>query len=142
MTRSGGSVRSKILIIDDDREMTELLKIVLEPQSFIVETANTGKEGIELLKQFDPDVVVMDLLMPGMDGFEMCREIRKFSNVPILILSALSKPDMIARALDEGADDYLVKPMKSGVLVAHLNKLVRRSRSGEFKVQTNRLYSS
>jgi DNA-binding response OmpR family regulator len=69
------------------------------------------------------------MLMPDMDGWEVCHEIRKFSQVGILMLSAINKPGMVTQALDEGADDYLLKPMPSGVLIAHLKKLIRRNGS-------------
>jgi two-component system OmpR family response regulator/two-component system response regulator RstA len=79
--------------------------------------------------QLRPDVIVLDLLLPGVDGWQVCREIRSFSAVPILVLSANSKPGMATIALDQGADDYLLKPTPTNVLVAHLRKLIRRSRA-------------
>jgi two-component system KDP operon response regulator KdpE len=135
-------VRTKVLVIDDDREMTEFLKVVLEPQLFDVTTTNSGREGVELARQCDPDVVILDMSMPGMDGLTVCREVRKFSNVPILILSAINKPSIVVQALDEGADDYLVKPMKNDVLIAHVNKLVRRARIGPRTAQTSSMCSA
>jgi DNA-binding response OmpR family regulator len=122
-------VLTKILVVDDDIEMTDLLKIILQPEAFTVYAANSGMEGIDLAHRLEPDVIILDLLMPGMDGWQVCKEIRAFSRVPILVLSAISKPGMAARALDAGADDYLLKPMTSSVLAAHLKKLVRRSRA-------------
>jgi DNA-binding response OmpR family regulator len=89
--------------------------------------ANTGEEGIRLIENVDPDVVILDLMMPGMDGLHVCTRVRSFSNVPILVLSALDSPGMVASALDAGADDYLVKPVPSGVLIAHLLTLSRRA---------------
>lgn len=117
----------KILVVDDDSAMTELLKLLLKPAASIIYTANSGKEGIELAKKYSPDVVILDLMMPEMDGWQVCQAIREFSLLPILILSALDNPGMVARALDSGADDYLIKPVPSGVLIAHLNNLVRRA---------------
>jgi DNA-binding response OmpR family regulator len=118
----------KILVIDDDAAMTELLKLLLQPAASQVLTANTGIEGVELAKTSDPDVVILDLMMPEMDGWKVCELIRTFATIPILILSALDNPGMVARALDAGADDYLIKPVPSGVLIARLNMLVRRAR--------------
>lgn len=118
---------TRVLVVDDDNEMTDLLKVILEPHDFVVYAANAGPRGIELARQVKPDVIILDLLMPDMDGWEVCREIRRFSQVPILVLSAISKPGMAARALDEGADEYLIKPMNSSVLVAHIKKLARRA---------------
>jgi DNA-binding response OmpR family regulator len=117
----------KILVIDDDPAMTELLKLLLQPAATDVYTANSGPEGIELARTILPEVIILDLMMPEMDGWEVCHSIRETSLVPILILSALDNPGMVARALDAGADDYLIKPVPSGVLIAHLQNLVRRS---------------
>lgn len=116
----------KILIIDDDPAMTELLKLVLQPTVTDVFTVNSGLEGIALTKKLNPDVVILDLMMPEIDGWQVCHAIREFSMVPILILSALDNPGMVARTLDAGADDYLIKPVLSGVLIAHINTLLRR----------------
>lgn len=118
----------RILIIDDDWETTELFKILLEPHQFEVVASNSGQEGIKLAAEIDPDVIMVDLLMPEMNGLSVCDEVRKFSNVPILMLTAISKPGTLSEALEHGADDYLIKPVKSSVLTAHLKKLVRRER--------------
>jgi two-component system, OmpR family, response regulator ResD len=116
----------KVLAIDDDPGITDLLTLLLKPHGFEVVSANAGEEGIRFIRENSPDVVILDLMMPGIDGWRVCTEVRKFSTVPILILSALDNPGTVASALDAGADDYLVKPVPSGVLVAHLNKLTRR----------------
>lgn len=117
----------RILVIDDDPAMTELLRILLEPASSNLFTANSGKEGIEIIQSQGPDVVILDLMMPDMNGKQVCEAVREFSNVPILILSALDSPGMVADALNAGADDYLIKPVSSSVLIAHLKKLQRRN---------------
>ena len=118
-----------ILIIDDDPAMTDLLKIQIQSTEFKVDVAYSGEEGIKTVQAIKPDIIILDLLMPDMDGLETCRKIRKFSRAPILILSALDEPKTIADALNEGADDYLVKPVSSTILIAHLQKLSRRIRS-------------
>jgi DNA-binding response OmpR family regulator len=120
--------QAKILVIDDDEGMTELLSLLLAPASSEIIIANSSPEGIELAKKHSPDVVILDLMMPEMNGWVTCKEIRAFSDVPILILSAMDVPGIVAQALDVGADDYLIKPVSSGTLIAHLNKLVRRAR--------------
>lgn len=136
-------MRTKVLLIDDDKEMTDMLSVILEPTVFDVVAANNSVQGIDQVRQFKPDVVVLDLLMPDMDGWQVCKEIRKFSQVPILVLSAISKPGMVARALDEGADDYLLKPMPSSMLIAHIKKLARRSKAEQESTQSGlSLYSS
>lgn len=121
---------NKVLVIDDDPAMTELLVQLLKKHGFAASMANTGEEGIKLIHEISPDVVVLDLMMPEMNGWQVCAQVRSFSNVPVLILSALDSPGMVAGALDAGADDYLVKPVSSSVLIAHLNTLTRRA-SGE-----------
>jgi DNA-binding response OmpR family regulator len=118
----------KILVIDDDPAMTDLLKLLLEPAATDVITANAGPEGIALVRSGNPDVIVLDLMMPDMNGWQVCKAVREFSKVPILILSALDSPGLVAAALDAGADDYLIKPVPSSVLVAHIRNLVRRTR--------------
>jgi DNA-binding response OmpR family regulator len=117
----------KVLTIDDDPAMTELLTLLLKARGLDASMANTGEEGVKLIREISPDVVILDLMMPGMDGWQVCTEVRSFSKVPILVLSALDSPGIVASALDAGADDYLVKPVPSGVLLAHLNTLTRRS---------------
>ena len=104
----------KILVIDDDIGMTELLSLLLAPASSEIMTANSGPEGIELAKKHAPDVIILDLMMPEMNGWIVCKQIREFSDVPILILSAMDAPGVVAQALDVGADDYLIKPVSSG----------------------------
>ncbi len=120
---------SSVLVIDNDVALTELLKATLEPEAFEVHAAHEVEEGIKSIRQLNPDVIVLDLYLPEKDGWRVCRDIRAFSTIPILILSVLNNPDAIAQALDEGADDYLIKPVTSGVLIAHLKNLIRRSRA-------------
>jgi DNA-binding response OmpR family regulator len=120
--------QAKILVIDDDEGMTELLSLLLAPASSEINIANSGPEGIALIKKTNPDVVILDLMMPEKNGWATCRQIRGISDVPILVLSAMDVPGVVAQALDVGADDYLLKPVSSGTLIAHLNKLVRRAK--------------
>ncbi|MGD9092693.1 MAG: response regulator [Anaerolineales bacterium] len=120
---------TRVLVIDDDDAMTDMIKHILEPNSFDVMVANSGPEGIRKSRQNNPEVVILDLLMPDMDGWEVCKAIREFSQMPILVISAISKPGMVAKALDEGADDYLLKPVTSNVLIANVRRLARRARA-------------
>lgn len=116
----------KILVIDDDPAMTELLSLVLAPTKAQIITTNSGEDGIKLAEEKKPDIILLDLMMPNTDGWQVTERIRKFSTTPILILSVLDNPGLVAKALDKGADDYLVKPVASGVLIAHINNLTRR----------------
>ena len=85
-------------------------------------------EGIKIIHQIQPDVVVLDLMMPGMTGWEVCQAIRMFSQVPILILSAVVDHELVMQALDNGADDYIVKPVATNVLVSRLRRLTQQAR--------------
>ncbi len=120
-----------VLTIDDDAAITELLAMLLRTHGYEVITANNGDEGVKAIEEKNPHIVILDLMMPDVDGWQVCKNVRKFSNVPIVILSAIDDPSMIASALDAGADDYLVKPVSSSILIAHLNRLIRRTGSLE-----------
>jgi len=127
-------VVSSVLVIDNDIAQTDLLKSTLESKTFTVHTAHKVDQGLNAVHDINPDVIVLDLYLPDKDGSQVCKDIREFSDVPILILSVLNNPHAIAQALDEGADDYLIKPVPSGVLVAHLKKLIRRSRRAQVRL--------
>ncbi len=117
----------KLLVIDDDAAVTDLLTLLLKSQGFEVFATNNSTEGLAMIREVQPDLVILDLMMPEMDGWEVCRSVRQFSQIPIIILSALNDPSMIASVLDAGADDYLTKPTPSRVLVAHINRLTKRN---------------
>jgi DNA-binding response OmpR family regulator len=116
-----------VLTIDDDYAITELLSIILRTHGFDVLTANSSEEGLQLIDEKSPDVITLDLMMPDINGWEMCKRIRTISRIPILVLSAINDPAMVAMVLDSGADDFIVKPVPSAVLIARLNTLLRRS---------------
>ena len=118
---------TQILVIDDDMAITELMSMLLKTHGFDVITSNSGAEGIQLAETHKPHAILLDLMMPDVDGWQVCKSIRAFSNTPILVLSAINDPRMVASVLDAGADDFLVKPVPSGVLVAHIRKMVRRN---------------
>jgi DNA-binding response OmpR family regulator len=115
-----------VLLIDDDPDLAVTLRTLLRGQDFDIEPVFAGKDGIDACREHEPDVVILDLLMPEMDGWDVCTRIRGFSDVPILILSALGSPGSVARALDSGADDYLIKPVHASLLASRLRTLVRR----------------
>ncbi len=131
-----------ILAIDDDLAITELLAALLRTHGFEVLTANTGEDGLRLMHERNPHIVILDLMMPGMDGWQVCKTARAFTSVPILVLSALDDPSMVANALDAGADDYLVKPVPSAILIAHVNKLIRRTGALNQSTLENSLWRS
>lgn len=117
----------EVLLIDDDPDLSIMLRTLLRGQDFQIKAVFSGEEGVQACRDDPPDVIILDLLMPEMDGWEVCERIREFSEVPILILSALGSPASVARALDAGADDYLIKPIHASLLASRLRTLVRRS---------------
>jgi DNA-binding response OmpR family regulator len=120
---------TKIFVIDDDSAVTDLLSVLLNTQGFQVWVTNSSSEGLTQIREKAPDLVILDLMMPEIDGWEVCKAVRTFSDVPIIVLSALNDPSMVASVLDAGADDYLTKPTPSRVLVAHIKRLVDRKGS-------------
>lgn len=116
----------QILIIDDDPASTDLLKLMLQDIPAEVLTTNASSEGIVLARKHTPDIIVLNLMMPVMNGMEVCREIRKFSSRPILALSAINQPDLVASALDAGADDFIPKPVGRSMLISRVLGLLRR----------------
>lgn len=115
-----------VLMIDDDPDVAVTLRTLLRGQDFEIQAVFEGESGVTMCRETSPDIVILDLLMPEMDGWEVCEQIRSFTDVPILILSALGSPGSVAKALDAGADDYLIKPVHASLLASRLRTLVRR----------------
>jgi two-component system OmpR family response regulator len=119
----------KILIIDDDAKLVENIETYLKEFGYRTEAALNGVEGLKKVKSFQPDLVILDLMMPELDGLEVCREIRKDNQVPILILTARGKESDIVVGLEVGADDYLTKPFSLRELVARIKANLRRTKA-------------
>lgn len=117
---------TSVLIIDDDQKLTEPIKFRLEGLGFQVLVANDGRVGLGMALVEKPDLVVLDIMLPGMDGWEICQEIRRFSQVPILMLTALDSEIDRVRGLELGADDYLTKPFSAQELIARIRAMLRR----------------
>lgn len=118
----------RILVIEDDRRIRDLLRRGLLFENYIVDTAEDGEAGLRIARETPPDAVILDIMLPGIDGLEVCRRLRSASNVPILMLTARDTvPDRIT-GLDAGADDYMVKPFAFDELLARLRALFRRHR--------------
>lgn len=118
---------ARVLIIEDDPSIGKLLRRALMLEGYEVEWATTGPEGLRLFEQTTPDLVILDLMLPGMDGIEVCRRMRETSQVPILMLTARDAVEDRVLGLDSGADDYVVKPFDVDELLARLRAHLRRS---------------
>ncbi|MDZ4833541.1 MAG: response regulator transcription factor [Candidatus Melainabacteria bacterium] len=116
----------RVLIIDDEPQIRRALKAGLERSGYSVVGAASGEEGLNLAAEHPPDIVILDLAMPGTDGFEVCVELRKWTKIPIIVLSVRDTEEDKIKALDLGADDYLTKPFGVGELLARMRAVVRR----------------
>jgi DNA-binding response OmpR family regulator len=116
-----------ILVIDDDEKLNSLLKDYLSEFSFNVITETNPERALNLLKHKTPDIIILDIMLPGMDGFEVCRRIRKSYNIPVVMLTARGKVEDRIVGLELGADDYLPKPFEPRELVARIQSVLRRS---------------
>jgi DNA-binding response OmpR family regulator len=118
--------QSKILVADDDEKIRELLELYLTKEGFAVEQAADGAEAILKAQQLKPDLIVLDIMMPVLDGMEVCRQVRKFSQVPVIMLTARTEDEDRILGLELGADDYLAKPFNPRELVARVKAVLRR----------------
>lgn len=120
----------KVLLVDDEPNIIELAKLYLERDGYEVEAANTGQDALSKFVTAAPDIIILDLMLPDMDGFEICRRIRMKSDVPILMLTARTEGTDRVVGLELGADDYLIKPFDPRELVARIRAILRRYQSG------------
>ncbi|HET6710961.1 response regulator transcription factor [Amycolatopsis sp.] len=118
---------AEVLVVEDDAAVREGLQLALRRQGHVVRTAESGELGIEVLVQHRPDIVVLDLMLPGMDGFETCRRMRASGPVPIIMLTARSDDFDVVAGLEAGADDYVAKPVEPRVLDARIRAVLRRT---------------
>ena len=117
----------KVLLVDDEKRMLDLVSLYLRPHDYACTKADSGKLALDLLEKEPFDLVLLDIMMPDMDGWEVCREIRKSSNVPIIMLTAREQQEDIVKGLRLGADDYMTKPFGEEELLARMEALLRRS---------------
>jgi len=120
------AVGGRVLVVEDDEEIADVLRRSLRNEGYEVRTSGDGAEALEVAAGFVPDLVVLDLGLPGMDGVEVCRQLRADGDVPILILTARTETEDRVSGLDSGADDYLVKPFERRELLARIRALLRR----------------
>ena len=119
--------KQNILVVDDEPQITRVLKTTLSSQGYGIRTASDGEEALQAMSEWPPDLIVTDLRMPNMDGLELCREVRKTSRVPIIVLSVKGEDSIKVQALDAGADDYVTKPFSMTELTARIRAALRRA---------------
>ena len=122
---------SKILVVDDERNIVELIRLYMEKEGFETVCAYSGDEALSKFRDERPDLIVLDLMLPGIDGWQVCREIRKTSSVPIIMLTAKSETFDKVLGLELGADDYITKPFEAKELLARVKAVLRRSGTKE-----------
>ncbi len=116
----------RVLLIEDDSRVRRVLRLALEDEGYDVTEAGGGDQGLEALGRDDPDVVLLDVMLPDVDGFSVCREIRRGSNVPVIMVTARTDSHDVVAGLEAGADDYVTKPLVSKELSARIRALMRR----------------
>src|SRR6266403_2774479 len=121
------AMRGRVLVVDDDLALAEMLGIVLRGEGFEPSFVHDGDKALEAFSETKPDLILLDLLLPGVDGIDVCRQIRAESGVPIVMLTAKSDTVDVVLGLESGADDYIVKPFQSKVLIARVRARLRRT---------------
>lgn len=129
MKRQEMKTKPKVLVIDDDDRNLRLLEAILTPEGYEVDLAHSGVEGLEKTRETDPDIVLLDIMMPGMDGFEALRILREQSDVPVIMVTAKKETTSAIEALSLGADDYVRKPVMKGELLARIRAKLKRAES-------------
>lgn len=121
------SKRDRVLVVDDDASLAEMLGIVLKGENLLAQVVRTGPEVFEAYESFRPDIVLLDIMLPGLDGIAVCRQLRARSGIPIIMLTAKSEDYDVVRGLEAGADDYITKPFSNNELIARIRARLRRS---------------
>ena len=122
----------KIMIVDDDRNICELLRLYIEKEGFETAIANDGKAAVQMFDSVNPDLMLLDIMLPELDGWQVCREIRKKSQCPIIMLTAKGEVFDKVLGLELGADDYVVKPFETKEVIARINAVLRRIGKKEY----------
>ncbi len=117
----------KIMVVDDDPNICELLRLYLEKEGYTVEIVNDGMAAVEAFQSAQPDLVLLDIMLPRLDGWQVCREIRRFSDKPIIMLTAKGETFDKVLGLELGADDYVVKPFEAKEVIARVKAVLRRT---------------
>ena len=127
--------KQKIMIVDDDKNIAQLIRLLLEKQGYAVTTCENGSEALRLFESIKPDLLILDIMLPGMDGWEVCRSVRQQSATPIIMLSAKDETFDKVLGLELGADDYITKPFDNKELVARVKAVLRRTATKENDAQ-------
>jgi DNA-binding response OmpR family regulator len=130
------AAKQKILIVDDDNNIAELISLYLTKECFDTRIVNDGEEALRAFEQYAPNLILLDLMLPGIDGYQVCREVRAKANVPIIMLSAKGEIFDKVLGLELGADDYIMKPFDSKELVARVKAVLRRYQPAREEVPT------
>lgn len=117
----------KIMIVDDDETMNELVRVNLQPRGYDMISATSGKRAIELAREYKPDLIILDVMMPEMDGYEVCKQLREFTDAPVLFLTAKGREQDLVRGFEVGGDDYVRKPFSLRELEARIQALLKRA---------------
>ena len=139
MKNEGGAVKMqyKILIVDDDENICELLRLYLEKDGFETIVANDGEQAVDYASKYSPDLILLDIMLPKLDGWQVCREIRKTSETPIIMLTAKGETFDKILGLELGADDYVSKPFDTKEVIARIKAVLRRSHESDKSSQVN-----
>lgn len=121
-------IHTSVLIVDDDVKLVQLLKVYFEKEGFLTYTANDGMYALQLVREKKPDIMILDLMLPGIDGWDVCRKIRRDNDLPILMLTARDEESDRLIGLEIGADDYVTKPFSPKEVVARAKAILRRAR--------------
>ena len=124
-------VTSRLLLVEDDERIRASMRLALEDEGYEIDEAATGEDGLETFAQRPADVVLIDLMLPGIDGLECCRALRRISSVPVVVVTARSDTHDVVAGLEAGADDYVTKPFVAKELAARIRALLRRVRAGD-----------
>ena len=133
-------VKQKVLIVDDDENIAELISLYLEKEQYDTETAGDGEEALKIIEVYNPDLILLDIMLPGMDGYEVCQQVRKTRDTPVIMLSAKGEVFDKVLGLKMGADDYIVKPFEVAELIARVEVVLRRYNKTEDTFDLNGLH--
>ena len=128
--------KPKILIVDDDENIAELISLYLNKECFDTQIAGDGETALQVVETYNPDLILLDLMLPGMDGYEVCQQIRRKRETPIIMLSAKGEVFDKVLGLKMGADDYIIKPFDSNEMVARVRAVLRRTKKVDEPIQT------